>query len=379
MTYKDINRCSRCVLPETYPHIFFNDDGVCNYCLNWDKRWKNFDFKKSEKKLLSIFEEAKNKNRRYDCLVPLSGGRDSTYVLYLIKVRYGLNPLAITFNNGFMSDYALSNMQNTVKILSVDHIFHTYNWGTLKKMYQTAVKTSGEFCSICTSGINYVKQVYQQRYKIPLSISGGSARVDEQSPFEIISSNPVYVRKMLSQTFSEDQINEFVLKRWKELSPWELIKRKITDNSLRVIRLPDFVEWKMDAIQDVLAKELGWQTPDKKKDHIDCKFASVKTYLKNQQISGFVFKQAKYSQLIRDGQMTRDEALAELAYLEGQKEDADKLGMFMQMLDLTKKDIEGVKHKSHLDIISKEETEIQDSFSYKVFSFPWKTLKTVRG
>ena len=187
---KEINRCTRCILSEDFPNIEYDKNGVCNYCHQWDKKWKNFDYEKAEQKLIEILKTAKNKRKKYDCLIPYSGGRDSSYVLYLIKQKYGLNPLAVTFNNGFLSDFAVENILNTVKVLNVNHILHTYEWGSLKKMYCSAMRAGGEFCSICANGINHIKISYQKKYGIPLIISGGSSRVDEQSPFEIITSHP---------------------------------------------------------------------------------------------------------------------------------------------------------------------------------------------
>lgn len=376
---KDVKRCTRCILPADFPHITFDEKGVCNYCLEWDKRWKNFDYEKAERELIKIFSEVKKKNRKYDCMVPFSGGRDSTYVLYLVKRKYGLNPLAVTFNNGFLSEYAVENILNAIKILNVDHVMHSYNWGILKKMYKTTVQKSGEFCSICTNGINYTKITYQEKFDIPLLISGTSGRVDEQSPFEIISSNPKYVRKVLKDNFSDEEINNFILPRWSELNTFELIKKKIAGKGYISINLPDYIKWDMNEIINVLMNELKWKTPDREKDHIDCKFASIKTYLKNQQIPGFIFKQEKFSQLIRDGQMTREEALNKLDKLISEEKEPAELDDFMKILDLKKDDIEAVKNKSHLKYISREELKSKESLTYQVLSIPWKMYKFIAG
>lgn len=80
--------CNKCILTEDFPNIKFNQAGVCNICEEWENKWGNFDYVESEKKLKMIFENAKSKNKKYDCLVPFSGGRDSSYVLYLCKQSY---------------------------------------------------------------------------------------------------------------------------------------------------------------------------------------------------------------------------------------------------------------------------------------------------
>ncbi|NCC62266.1 MAG: ATPase, partial [Verrucomicrobiae bacterium] len=118
MTY-----CKRCILNDSFPGILFADDGICNYCHAWNKRWGSFNFNRAENELKKIFNIVKTKNRKYDCLLPYSGGRDSSYVLYLCKEKYGLNPLAVTFNNLFMSSYAKNNIFSMIEVLGVDHVF----------------------------------------------------------------------------------------------------------------------------------------------------------------------------------------------------------------------------------------------------------------
>jgi NH3-dependent NAD+ synthetase len=84
--------------------VVIDDDGICNYCKNHQPFTP---FQESE--LLKIFKKAKNKSRIYDALVPISGGKDSTYVLYLAVRKYKLNVLTYTFDNGFLSDVARNN------------------------------------------------------------------------------------------------------------------------------------------------------------------------------------------------------------------------------------------------------------------------------
>jgi len=81
-----MKRCTKCVMPENYPGIKFDANGVCSHCHKYDKLWGNWvrnpDVRQeSERKLKGIFEKAKSKNKQYDCLVPLSGGKDSLLVL----------------------------------------------------------------------------------------------------------------------------------------------------------------------------------------------------------------------------------------------------------------------------------------------------------
>ncbi|WP_321391012.1 N-acetyl sugar amidotransferase [uncultured Desulfuromusa sp.] len=376
----DVKRCAKCILDENFPHIQFDSSGICNYCHSWDAKWGKFDYTASEQKLKSIFDQAKQKQRKYDCLVPFSGGRDSSYVLYLCKKKYGLNPMAVTFNNTFMSDYALKNIFHTVSSLGVDHIMVSYQPDQLKQFYRTMILNGGEFCSICTSGINYVTILYQRMFDIPLVISGTSSRVDEQSPFEVTSSHPSYVRKVLTQNgFSIDSVNSLLIKRQYEQSTIEKIKLKLRDADFININMPDYLPWDNQEIQSVLEEKLNWLTPNKDKDHIDCRFSTIKSHLKNKQIPHFIFKQEKYSQLIRDGQMTRDDAMQLLNdAIKTESQPPEEFIEFLNFFEINEEQVANNERRSHLNYITKEDTILKETMAFKLFSIPWKIVKLVK-
>ena len=117
---KNLNRCSKCILPETYPFIKFNSKNICNYCENYEKQ--NFF---GEEKLFKFLESYRSKNGEPDCLVGLSGGRDSTYGLHLLKTKYKMNPIAYTFDWGLTTDVSRINAAKVCGKLGVEHIIRS--------------------------------------------------------------------------------------------------------------------------------------------------------------------------------------------------------------------------------------------------------------
>jgi glucosamine--fructose-6-phosphate aminotransferase (isomerizing) len=113
-----LKRCSRCLLPETFPFIEFDDNGVCNYCHNHKpmKASNTFD------DLLELVEPYRNKSGKPDCIVPFSGGRDSTYSLHIVKKELGLNPIAFTYDWGMVTDLARRNIARVCGKLGVENI-----------------------------------------------------------------------------------------------------------------------------------------------------------------------------------------------------------------------------------------------------------------
>ncbi len=117
---QNLKKCTKCVLPETYPHIHFDKDGVCNYCLNYEKQ--TFF---GEDALNDYLEKFRSNSGKPDCIVGLSGGRDSCYGLHLLKTKYGLNPIAYTYDWGLTTDISRVNAAKVCGKLGVEHIIRS--------------------------------------------------------------------------------------------------------------------------------------------------------------------------------------------------------------------------------------------------------------
>lgn len=113
-----LKRCTCCVLPATFPFIEFDENGVCNYCKNYKTHAKL----RSVEKLKELVAPFRSKDGRPDCIVPFSGGRDSTYTLHVVKKELGLNPIAFTYDWGMVTDLARRNIARVCGKLGVENI-----------------------------------------------------------------------------------------------------------------------------------------------------------------------------------------------------------------------------------------------------------------
>jgi len=114
----NLKRCTKCILPSTFPFIEFDEKGVCNYCRNYTKKNKPKHFDD----LAELVDPYRRRNGQPDVLVPYSGGRDSTYALHIIKTKLGLNPIAFTYDWGMVTDLARRNIARVCGKLGVENI-----------------------------------------------------------------------------------------------------------------------------------------------------------------------------------------------------------------------------------------------------------------
>lgn len=175
-------RCTRCVISGSFPQITFDDEGVCSFCR--DKAFyvvENTAIERARSQVDALFAEGP-KGRRYDAVVCLSGGKDSTYTLMLAVRKYGLRPLAVTFDNGFLSKFAFDNIRNAVNALAVDHIMLRPSFETMKAIVRASALHSiysprtltriSAVCNSCITMINTAAVSLALEKRIPYVVAG---------------------------------------------------------------------------------------------------------------------------------------------------------------------------------------------------------------
>ena len=137
-----IRYCTRCLYPETKPDLSFDDSGVCSACLSYEKRVE-VDWDSRKREFLEIVERYRSKDgSNYDCIVPVSGGKDSTYQVIRL-LQFGLNPLCVTATTDSLSDIGRRNIES-LKNLGVDHIEIAVNPVTRRRLNKLALTEIGD-------------------------------------------------------------------------------------------------------------------------------------------------------------------------------------------------------------------------------------------
>ena len=167
-----MKKCSKCLLPETYETVVIESDGNgCNMCKTSEFKQRNVDWDSRKLKLDRIIEKYRG-NYEYDCIIPFSGGKDSTFTLYYLMKEYNVKPLVVRFNHGFMRSNHHKNTELVLKSLGADFIEFTPNWQIVKKLMWESFIRKTDFCWHCHTGIYSYPLRVAQRFNIPLLLWG---------------------------------------------------------------------------------------------------------------------------------------------------------------------------------------------------------------
>jgi len=309
--------CNKCIMPEHKPDIFFNESGVCNICVNYENMKKFDNIKSLETDFLKIINKYKGKYK-YDCLVMCSGGKDSTSSLYYIKKRYKLNPLAFTFDHGFETEEALDNIKNAVDILDVDFLFFKSTF--MKDMFSKILSSESKavICHPCS--IWYMDLAFDiaARYDIPLIVAGWTK--GQSTKQEVMSKCGCNIHApefkdmaQATKNFMEEELNN--MPKYKDFprSMEEVLKRANKKHKAMVVSPHWFLPFGAEIYIDIIKKELNWKAPkiSYPKGSTNCllNFISVFNSIKH---FGYTHYHVEASKLIREGYLTREDALNQL-------------------------------------------------------------------
>jgi N-acetyl sugar amidotransferase len=158
-------------MPETHETMVFDEEGVCNVCRQHEYKHDKVDWKKKEEDLTELIDQYRGKYT-YDCIIPFSGGKDSTFtVCYLVK-KYDLKPLVVSFDHGFMRPKTLENNERTIRKLKVDYLKFRAGWNVYRKAMIEFLKRKGDFCWPCHTGIFAYPMQIAVKHKVPLIFWG---------------------------------------------------------------------------------------------------------------------------------------------------------------------------------------------------------------
>lgn len=311
--------CKRCLYPDTKPQLEFNEDGICSACVNYDRK-SRIDWSKKRQELQEILEKYKSKDsNNYDCIIPVSGGKDSTFQTHFIKNECGLNPLVVNFHPLDQTELGRKNLEN-LKKLGIDCIEFSPNPIVYQKLARFGLIELGDFQWPEHIGIFTIPVQIAVRYKIPLIIWGENPQFEYGKPTDI---NKEYV---LDREWNEKNGGYFLDKvkpsdmtkygfELSDLKPYLYPSdEEIKSVGVTGIFLGSYIKWDIFKQLEIV-KKLGFQEDSEIREgtydsweNLDVKFTSFHDYFKFLKF-GFGRATDHASIEIRHGRMTREKGL----------------------------------------------------------------------
>ncbi|NCY20335.1 N-acetyl sugar amidotransferase [bacterium] len=375
-----LKHCNACNLPETYETLEFDEKGTCNICTQKKFKDEIVDWPDRKKQLDRLIEMHQGKYD-YDCLIPFSGGKDSTYTLYFLIKEYKLKPLVVQFNHGFMRRGLLQNNERTFKKLGVDVLSFTPNWHVVKRLMLESLVRKGDFCWHCHTGIySYPMQVALEK-RIPLIFWGEPSseytayydyrdnQIEEVDEIKFNRSTNLGITAedmagMISGDFPLDP---------RDLKPYRYPPlRELKKLGYRSVCLGSFISWDVKKHVEIIQKELGWQGDQVEGmpwdlypyEKIECYMQGVRDYIKYLK-RGYGRVTQMTALDLRNGRISMAKAQDLIKSFEGKK--PPSLAIFLEYLGITEDEFNRIIRKTvvppHIPDFSASEAPKTSDFS----------------
>lgn len=304
-----MDRCVKCIMPVTAQGVDFDADGLCTLCRGFREYVPRGETALREE----IAPQVRGKGD-FDCIVPLSGGRDSSYALYFAKRVLGLKPIAVHNDNDFETEIARRNLDAVTRRLDTPLV----RVGTKRKLARTIVAEKiamnapygaplvvEQICEACQIGFESAAYNVARRNGISLVIWADSKDESTSSYHRLIHHRvPTTLQRLLTRQarhlFAYKYYSRLMQREYGPHSPY----------GLREIHLYDYIRWDQKVIVDTIQNETGWSVPDDSPTtwRIDCSLVPLVNYL-TAKAYGVSKIELGFGNMVRAGKMDRDDAL----------------------------------------------------------------------
>lgn len=314
--------CKKCLIPDTRPHIIFNEDGVCQACKNNEKK-KNIDWNVRLDELKSLCDKYRRDDGYYDCLIAVSGGKDSHFITYMMKEQMNMNPLLICVADPFThTEVGKHNLNNLAENFSCDLIVFNLSTSVFKKATKMGFEELGEPLRFIEAAIYTVPFKFSVALNIPLIVFGENAAYEYGTSTEEDYSAKKYIEAGHSSAGEKlgEKIQDFWVQRGLSIKALNAIIPPSQENLKRVnpepIFISYFVPWD-DERNYLIAKRYGF----KDLHHEWNREGTLERYGQIDSLAYFVHLWLKYPKFgfsratdiacrwIRKGKITREEGI----------------------------------------------------------------------
>ena len=327
LEYKKLNlkRCTKCILPETMPYIKFDEHGICNYCKNYKKR----NNPKPIEELFKLVEPYRKLKKELDCIVPFSGGRDSSYGLHLIVNELEMKPVTYTYDWGMVTDLGRRNISRMCGKMGIENIIVAANISQKRKNIKMNLKAwlksphLGMMAMLTAGDKHFFRHVERIKHQTDINLNLWGVNPLEQTHFKagFLGIKPDFEE---DKVYSNGVINQlkYQSKRFKAMlespsyfnsSLWDNLSGEYYRSFMTkkdYFHIFDYWTWEENIINNVLINKYDWETAIDTTTtwRIGDGTAGFYNYV-YYTVAGFTEHDTFRSNQIREGQLSREKAL----------------------------------------------------------------------
>ena len=330
--------CTRCIYDESVPYITFDEDGVCNYCKQIDNLKEEYGTgsEKGEKKLESIISEIKyhGKGKKYDCIIGVSGGTDSSYMLYLAK-KWGLRPLAVHYDNTWNSAIATQNIRRVLSALDIDLFTYVIDNKEADDIFRSFFYA--DVAELDTSTDLALAEVMYRaawKYNVKYVLEGHSFITEGITPVGRNYFDGKYI-KSIHEKFGRMPMRTYPLMTFNRFLFWTLFA------NIRKIRPFWYINYNKQDAREFLNKNFGWEYYGG--HHLENRSAAFCHGVYFPRKFNIDMRNNELSALVRNGHMSREAALKE--YNTPPVVEKDLVDYFKKRLNINDDEYEAVMNR----------------------------------
>lgn len=330
-----VNICSRCIYDERVSAIHFDQDGVCNYCRQVELLQRHYGTgtDAGEGKFADIVDQIKaaGRNKRYDCVIGVSGGTDSSYMVYLAK-RWGLRPLAVHYDNTWNSAISTQNIRKVLKALDVDLYTHVVDNKEVDDIFRSFFYAGVAEIEASTD-LALAETMYRAAYKygVHYVLEGHSFVTEGITPVGRNYFDGKYI-KSIHRRFGRIPMHSYPLMTFERFLWWACVAR------IKKIRPFWYIRYTKEEARAFLEKEYGWEYYGG--HHLENRMTAFFHGIYAPGKFGADFRNNTLSALARMGKMSREDAWAE--YNTPPKVENELLSYFKKRLELSDEEYERI-------------------------------------
>ena len=307
--------CKRCCIPDTQEGVSFDELGICTECRTSEQKM-HISWKDRFGELSEILSKAKEESTSYDCILPISGGKDSFYQAHILTKVFNMRPLAVTFSHNWYSETGFYNLQLCLKTFELDHIQFTPSRSLVNRLARQSLFEIGDSCWHCHAGVGSFPLKIAVAFGIKLLIWGesiceSSGRATYQD--SVGSYDKDYFTRVSAKRTAEEMAKTGCASL-EELSMFRVpAAQDINSSGVWGLHLGDYIFWDEERQTEFIKSHYGWRETEMESAYkgfksAECIMAGVHDYMCYQK-RGFSRATLQAAVDVRNGLMTRDEGL----------------------------------------------------------------------